>query len=146
MIDPLWSDNKVCVYLKEFTSNINVIIYNNYEDSMIYINDSYLLDSNDNIISQKHLVNNNITNDLIFDLKENDKVKLIITINNGDSWEYEFDETPIHRWYDMIKCNFTDIKFTEIKNSIYYNIKYSLDDRKFYYNKLYILNGKKFIK
>ena len=46
----------------------------------------------------------------------------------------------------MIKCNFTDIKFVEIKNYIYYNRKYSLDGRQFYYNKLYILNRKKYIK
>ena len=146
IIDPLWSDNDVCVYLKEFTSKIELVVYNNYEDSTIYINDAYLLDSNDNIISQKHLENNNITNDLIFGVQENDKVKLVITINNGDNWEYEFDKISDHQWYDMIKCNFTDIKFVEIKNYIYYNRKYSLDGRQFYYNKLYILNRKKYIK
>ena len=146
IIDPLWSNNNICVYLKEFTSNINVIVYNNYEDSTIYINAVYLLNINDNIISQKHLGNNNITNEIIFDLKENNEVKLVITINNGDSWEIIFNNISNNRWYDMIKCNFTDIKFVEIKNYIYYNRKYSLDGRQFYYNKLYILNRKKYIK
>ena len=144
IIDPLWSDNEVCVYLKEFTSNINVIVYNNYEDSTIYINDAYLLDSNDNIISQKPIENNYITNDLIFDVQENNKVKLIITINNKDNWEYEFDKTSVHRWYDMIKCNFTDIKFTNIKN-LYYNRKYSIDGIQVYHHKIYIMNGRKFL-
>ena len=146
IINPLWSDNEVCVYLKDFSTKIDLVIYNNYEDSTIYINDVYLLDSNDNIISQKHLENNNITNELIFDIQENDKVKLVITINNGDSWEYEFDKTSDHQWYDMIKCNFTDIKFTEIENYIYYNRKYSLDGKTFLNNKIYIMNGRKYIK
>ena len=144
IIDPLWSDNKVCVYLKEFTSKIKLVVYNNYEDSIIYINDAYLLDVNDNIIFKKHLGNNYITNDLIFDVQENDNVKLVITINNGDNWEYEFDKGFIHRWYDMVKCKFTNIQ--KLIKNIYFNKKYSLDGKQFYYNKLYIINGKKIIK
>ena len=146
IIDPLLSDNEVCVYLKEFSNKIDLVIYNNYEDSTIYINDVYLLDSIDNIIFQKHLENNHITNELIFDVQENDKVKLVITINNGDNWEIIFNNISNNMWYDMIKCNFIDIKFVEIKNYIYYNRKYSLDGRQFYYNNIYILNWKKYIK
>ena len=146
IINPLWSDNEVCVYLKDFSTKIDLVIYNNYEDSTIYINDVYLLDSNDNIISQKHLENNNITNELIFDIQENVKVKLVITINNGDCWEIIFNNISNNRWYDMIKCNFTDIKFTEIENYIYYNRKYSLDGKTFLNNKIYIMNGRKYIK
>ena len=48
-------------------------------------------------------------------------------------------------WYEMIKCNFTDIKFVELKNYIYYNRKYSLDGKTFLNDKIYIMNGKKFI-
>lgn len=145
IINPLWSDNEVCVYLKEFTSKIELVVYNNYEDSTIYINDAYLLDSNDNIISQKHIENNHITNDLIFDTQENNKVKLVITINNGYNWEYEFDKISIHQWYDMIECNFTDIKFTNIKNHIYHDRKYSIDGIQVYHHKIYIMNSHKFI-
>ena len=147
IIDPFfgeWSNNKVCVYLKEFTSNINVIVYNNYEDSTIYINDAYLLDSNDNIISQKHIENNYITNDLIFDVQENDKVKLVIIINNDDNWEYEFDKTFVHRWYDMISIKFTSIK-NPIYHTYYHNKKYSIDGIQIYHRKIYIMNGYKFI-
>ena len=144
IIDPLWSDNEVCVYLKEFSTKIDLVIYNNYEDSTIYINDAYLLDSN-NIISQKPIENNHITNDLIFDVQENDKVKLVITINNGDNWEYEFDKTSAHQWYDMIECNFTDTKFTNIKNPIYHNRKFSIYGIQVYHHKIYIMNGHKFI-
>jgi len=147
-IDPFFkgfTNNEICVYLKKFTPKLEFVIYNNYEDSIIYINDAYLLDSNDNIISKKHLGNNDIINDLIFNIQENDKVKLIITINNGDNWEYEFNKTFIHRWYDMIKCNFTDIKFIKIKNHIYHNKKFSIDGIQIYHHNIYIINGMKFL-
>ena len=38
IIDPLWSDNEVCVYLKDFSTKIDLVIYNNYEDFQTHLN------------------------------------------------------------------------------------------------------------
>ena len=40
IIDPLFSDNTMCIYLKNHSyDNISVVVYNNYQDSLIQIND-----------------------------------------------------------------------------------------------------------
>jgi hypothetical protein len=42
----------MCVYLRNYSSEISLVIYNNYEDSLIYINNIYLMDIDDNLINK----------------------------------------------------------------------------------------------
>ena len=110
IIDPLFSDNIMCIYLKNHSSdNISVVVYNNYQDSLIQINDVYLF-VDDNLIDRKQLNNNEVTNNIDFNIiTEYYDFKIIITINNNDNWVYDFNIFSKYRWYDMVLCQFTRI-------------------------------------
>ncbi len=144
VLDPVFSDNEICIYLKNYSSdNISVVIYNNYDDSSIQINNIYLY-VNDNLIDKKYLGNNEIFNEVQFNIdKLFNEFKIVVTINNNDNWEYSFDSESEYRWYDMLLCEFTKIKNTY--NKVYFNKRYSLDGKVFYYDRIYIMNGKKYI-
>lgn len=145
LLDPLFSDNNMCIYLRNHSSdNISLVIYNNYEDSLIQVKDVYLF-VDDNLIVRKQLYNNDIINEVQYDINTlYDEFKIIVTINNNDNWEYSFNMESEYRWYDMVLCEFTKIK--KNYNKVYFNKRYSLDGKVFYYDRIYIMNGKKYIR
>jgi hypothetical protein len=147
IIDPLFSDNPICIYLKDFSNTMQVFIYNNYEDSIVYVNEVYLM-NNDNILDKKSINNNQNINEVKFDIDE-DQIYDIIVTTNRDNWKITFDKYTKYRWRNMEKCIFTRIKETRYKksNSFRKNI-YSIDGRLLNNtnSKIYIYNGKKYVR
>ena len=144
IIDPLFSDNLICIYLKDFSDTIQVFIYNNYKDSTVYVNEVYLM-NNDNILDKKSINNNQNINEVNFDIDEDQTYDIIVTTNR-DNWKITFDKYTKYRWYNMEICIFTKIKEIRYKKSN--NNIYNIDGIIMNYmnSRIYIYNGKKFIR
>lgn len=147
IIDPLFSDNPICIYLKDFSDTMQVFIYNNYEDSIVYVNEVYLM-NNDNILDKKTINNNQNINEVNFDIDEDQTYDIIVTTNR-DNWKITFDKYSEYCWHNMEKCIFTIIKETRYKMSnLFHNNIYSIDGRLLNNtnSKIYIYNGKKYVR
>lgn len=147
IIDPLFSDNPICIYLKNFSDTMQVFIYNNYENSTVYVNEVYLM-NNDNILGKKTINNNQNINEVNFDMDEDQTYDIIVTTNR-DNWKITFDKYIEYCWYNMEKCIFTIIKEIRYKKSnLFHKNIYSIDGRLLNNtnSKIYIYNGKKFIR
>lgn len=144
IIDPLFSDNPICIYLKDFSNTMQVFIYNNYEDSTVYVNEIYLM-NNDNILDKKSINNNQNINEVKFDIDEEQTYDIIV-ITNRDNWKIAFNKYSEYRWYDMEIYIFTRIKEIRYKksNNNIYNIDGIIMNNM--NSRIYIYNGKKFIR
>ena len=144
ILDPIFNSNPVCIYLKDFSNTMSCVIYNNYEDSLVYIHNVYLI-NNDYIQENIQINNNHDVNTFIFNINEYETYDIIITTNK-DNWKITFDNFSKYKWYDMELCIFTNIK-PYFNNFIYTDKIYDLNGIQINNSniELYIFKRKKYI-